>query len=136
MPLTQVLRLLSLYSLCSDGLKTKQYDFYRREITQTYGHSHILTLQNLAKAGLFKRQESGMQLGRAGYSSVRKSLNLIVDDVDELNPNDISYVYSGFAPISVRLVQICLSKSVNLASKPDVAIGWKGWEDPLRVSYF
>ena len=47
-------------------------------------------------------------------------MKLIVDDVDEHNPNDISYVYSGYAPISVRLIQCaCLlsnSKSMPLPS--------------------
>jgi hypothetical protein len=33
-----------------------------------------------------------------------------VDDVDEFHPNDISYVYSGYAPLSVRLVQCALQK--------------------------
>lgn len=37
-------------------------------------------------------------------------LRLIVDDVDEFHPNDISYVYSGYAPLSVRLVQCALQK--------------------------
>lgn len=37
-------------------------------------------------------------------------LRLIVDDVDELHPNDISYVYSGYAPLSIRLVQCAMQK--------------------------
>jgi hypothetical protein len=31
---------------------------------------------------------------------------LIVDDLDELDPTDISYVFSSYAPLSVRLVQL------------------------------
>ncbi|KAJ1934559.1 Vacuolar protein-sorting-associated protein 33, partial [Kickxella alabastrina] len=38
---------------------------------------------------------------------LRKSLNLVVSDVRESDPEDISYVYSGYAPLSVRLLQ-CL----------------------------
>lgn len=37
-------------------------------------------------------------------------LRLIVDDVDEFHPNDISYVYSGYAPLSIRLVQCAMQK--------------------------
>ena len=43
--------------------------------------------------GLFKLNESQ----KNSYDVLRKSLNLIVDDVDEYDPNDIAYVYSGFA---------------------------------------
>jgi hypothetical protein len=30
---------------------------------------------------------------------------LIVDNLNEENPNDISYVFSGYAPLSVRFCQ-------------------------------
>lgn len=33
-----------------------------------------------------------------------------MDDVDEMHPNDISYVYSGYAPLSIRLVQCAMQK--------------------------
>lgn len=47
---------------------------------------------------------------RSAFASSRRSLRLIVDDVDEIHPNDISYVYSGYAPMSVRLVQCAMQK--------------------------
>jgi hypothetical protein len=90
---TTVIRLLCIYSLVNGGIKTKQYDYFRREIVQTYGFRHLLTLENLAKVGLLK------PLGTAkhNYGSVSKAFRLIVDDINEHDPNDISYVYSGFA---------------------------------------
>ena len=60
----------------------------------------ILTLHNLEKAGLLKRSE-----GRGQFPALRKQLQLVDDDVNEQNPTDISYVFSGFSPMSVRLVQ-------------------------------
>lgn len=39
-----------------------------------------------------------------------------MDDVDEFHPNDISYVYSGYAPLSVRLVQCALQKPGTTAA--------------------
>ncbi|KAJ1990777.1 Vacuolar protein-sorting-associated protein 33 [Coemansia spiralis] len=38
---------------------------------------------------------------------LRKTLNLVVSDVRENDPDDIAFVYSGYAPISIRLLQ-CL----------------------------
>lgn len=39
-----------------------------------------------------------------------------MDEVDDVNPNDISYVYSGYAPLSVRLVQCVSMKPAVLAT--------------------
>lgn len=116
-PLIKVLRLVCLQSVCNSGLKQKVLDFYKREILQTYGYEHMLTLNNLEKAGLLKAQTGG----RNNYPTIRKTLRLWMDDVNEQNPTDISYVYSGYAPLSVRLAQ--------LLSRP----GWRSIEEVLRI---
>ncbi|XP_025089148.1 vacuolar protein sorting-associated protein 33A-like isoform X2 [Pomacea canaliculata] len=97
--LTKVLRLICIQSICNDGLKPKVLDFYKREIIQTYGFEHIVTLANLEKTGMLRPH------GARSYQIIRKSLKLIVDDVNEQNPTDIAYVFSGYAPLSVRLAQ-------------------------------
>lgn len=48
-------------------------------ILQTYGYEHVLTLNNLEKAGLLKPQTSG----RNNYPTIRKTLRLWMDDVNE-----------------------------------------------------
>ena len=96
-----MLRLVCLQSVVNGGLKPKIFDFYRREILQTYGFEHMLSLNNLEKAGLLKVQDA-----RNPYASVKKTMKLIVEeDPDAPAPEDISHVYSGYAPLSVRLVQ-------------------------------
>nr|KAF6311913.1 hypothetical protein mPipKuh1_009102 [Pipistrellus kuhlii] len=115
--LIKVLRLVCLQSVCNSGLKQKVLDYYKREILQTYGYEHILTLHNLEKAGLLKPQIGG----RNNYPTIRKTLRLWMDDVNEQNPTDISYVYSGYAPLSVRLAQ--------LLARP----GWRSIEEVLRI---
>ncbi|CAD6911544.1 unnamed protein product, partial [Tilletia laevis] len=51
----------------------------------------------------------------SGFSAVRRTLKLINDDVDERNPRDISYVFSGYAPLSVRLVQIVAQREALIS---------------------
>jgi hypothetical protein len=51
------------------------------------------------------------------FGTVSQKMNLIVDNVDEQNPNDFSYVFSGYAPLSVRLCQFL--------TKPN----WKAYGD-------
>ncbi|GAC94150.1 ATP binding protein [Pseudozyma hubeiensis SY62] len=83
--------------------------------------------------------------GRGGFASVRRSLRLINDDVDERAPADISYVYSGYAPLSVRLVQAVAQKEALLdVSRSDPTlrrtvkprahpiVGWRGFEDTIN----
>lgn len=53
------------------------------------------------------------------YTALRKPLRLLIEDADPLEEleNDISYVYSGYAPISVRLVQ-CVAQKGGVLSNP------------------
>jgi len=116
-PLVKVLRLLCLQSLTNGGLKHKQFEFFKKEILQTYGFEHLFTLNNLEKLGIFKKQE-----GRASFPLLRKNLHLIVEDIDENNPADVAYVYSGYAPLSIRIIQCAFKQG-----------GWKGRDDLLKL---
>ncbi|ESO97948.1 hypothetical protein LOTGIDRAFT_209143 [Lottia gigantea] len=98
-PITKILRLICIQSYCNDGMKPKILEYYKREIIQTYGFEHMLTLMNLERTGLLRPSSTRT------YAIIRKSLRLIVEDVHEQNPTDIAYVYSGYAPLSVRLAQ-------------------------------
>jgi hypothetical protein len=97
-----VLRLLCLTSLVQGGLKPKVFDFFRKEIIQSYGFHHILTLANLEKAGLLKKYESRT----TSWANLKKNYRLINEDVNQHNPNDIAYAYAGYAPLSLRLVEM------------------------------
>lgn len=54
--LFQVLRLICMQSVTNSGLKLKVLEHYKREIIQTYGFQHVLSLTNLENAGLIKLQ--------------------------------------------------------------------------------
>jgi hypothetical protein len=156
-PLPEVLRLLCIYSTVSGGIKAKEFDNFRRLIYQGYGYQHMLTLQNLEKLQMFLSKSSplavmapiaavaaGVSGPRTNYTALRKQLRLIIDEVNEHDPNDIAYVYSGYAPLSIRLVQCILQKQYllsitrgNAASNaPGVtgpgAQGWRGFEDAVK----
>ena len=158
-PLATVLRLLCLESVTAGGLRQKEYDNLRRQIVQAYGYQHMLTLDALEKMHLLQPKAgtggafsipgatAGITPGQfTNYSAIRRPLNLIMDDVSEQDPSDIAYVYSGYAPLSVRLVQCILQKpylnklraaastTPSIASAPatDASQGWRGFEDILR----
>ncbi|KAK3911950.1 Vacuolar protein sorting-associated protein 33A [Frankliniella fusca] len=99
-PLIKVLRLVCMQALTNSGLRSKVLEYYKKEILQTYGFQHALTLSNLEQAGLLRLQQNQRQ-----YTVLRKALRLTVEDNDEASPTDISYVHSVYAPLSIRLVQ-------------------------------
>ena len=102
-PLVKVLRLLCLLSLCTGGLKEKTHAFFIREIVQTYGFEYIFTLNHLGKLGFLRRQGEA-KLGN-WFGNIRRPMRLLVLDVNEKEPDDIAYTYSGYAPLSCRLVE-------------------------------
>lgn len=63
-------------------------------------------------------------LPKSPFLLARKPLRLVVDDVDESDPTDLAYVFSGYAPLSVRLVQCAIGKDVQ---------GWKGIEEVVKA---
>ncbi|KAM4054812.1 sec1 family protein [Hirsutella rhossiliensis] len=156
-PLRETLRLLCIYSCISGGVKPKEYDQFRRLVLHGYGYQHILTLNNLEKLQLFLSRSSPlagmipMTGGATGtgtktnYTYLRKQLRLIVDEVQEDDPNDVAYVYSGYAPLSIRLVQCVLQKQYLLsvtkgngvssaggASSGAATQGWHGFDEAVK----
>ncbi|KAG2328972.1 hypothetical protein Bca4012_021410 [Brassica carinata] len=115
-PLTKVLRLLVLFSITNSGLPKKQFDYIRTELLHSYGFEHVVALNNLEKAGLLKKQEF-----KSNWQTVKRTLKLIVEDTDTSRPDDIAYVYSGYAPLSIRLVQQAIHS------------GWRPIEDILKL---
>lgn len=156
-PLKEVLRLLCIYSCISGGIQQKEFDLFRRLILEGYGYQHILTLHKLAKlqlllprssplAGMIPMAANSDATGsKTNYTYLRQQLRLIVDEVKEDDPDDVAYVYSGYAPLSVRLVQSILQKqhlikitkgnnaaSASAAISAGTAQGWHGFDDAVK----
>ena len=110
-----------------------------------YGYHHLPLLISLQDLGLLTRSPPSTT---QAFPAVRKPLRLIVDDVDDATPADISYVYSGYAPLSVRLIQCVTQKNVIQSGAADLVdernnkksvpiahpiAGWKGFKDVLAI---
>jgi hypothetical protein len=74
-------------------MKSKLFDFYRREILHMYGVEHIITIENCEKMGLL-----GKKLPEF-WEKIEKPLRLINEEVNHDMPEDFSYVYLAYAPI-------------------------------------
>ena len=89
----------------------------RHALLQPYGFDFLFVLDNLERAGLLRRRD--WMDATSPFNMLRKSLILINAEVDPVEPDDISYVSSGYAPMSVRLLQTAMK-------------GWTGKEEILR----
>ncbi|CAI0442666.1 unnamed protein product, partial [Linum tenue] len=109
---------IQLFTYCGDVTICihTYYFWFRRELLHSYGFEHIATLNNLEKAGLLRKQES-----KSNWLTIKRALQLVVEDTDTANPNDISYVFSGYAPLSIRLVHHAIRS------------GWRPMEEILRL---
>ncbi|KAF7337688.1 Vacuolar protein sorting-associated protein 33A [Mycena sanguinolenta] len=120
-----VLRLLCLASITTGGVKAKNLENLKREILQAYGYNYLPLLLSLASPPLGILLPNPMPstsppVAKYPFVGLRKSFRLLIDDspeaLDEVE-NDISFVYSGYAPISIRLVQ-CVAQKGGVLSNP------------------
>ncbi|KZT08568.1 Sec1-like protein [Laetiporus sulphureus 93-53] len=162
-----VVRLLCLASIINGGIKAKTLENLKREVLQAYGYNLLPMLLALSSPPLSillpnplpPSALSAATVTKYPYASLRKSLRLLIEEPDAVDDveNDISYVYSGYAPISIRLVQ-CVAQKGGVLSNPasvkdkkdkDNAdanksksplsgkvqahpiVGWKGFEDVI-----
>ena len=139
-PFEKALRLLCLISQLSN-IRTKAYEHVRAEILQTYGYQHLVTLDKLIKMNLLRvSQNPGPIAQKSNLATLRKQLRLVVDDIDERDHRDMSYVYSGgYTPMIPRIISMVqraretpleASKSTTAGKKVSI---WSDVEDALRI---
>ena len=110
--LTKILRLICLQSQMNNGLKGRTLDYYKKEIVQTYGFHHLLNIENLTRSNCLRT----VPCYSKGFSSIKKSMRLTVNNSNEKNPTDIAYVHSYYAPLSVRLCQYLVNPGWKMIS--------------------
>ena len=144
-PFLKVLRLLVICSHCHAGVR--RWKELRQELVQVYGYEAMLALSNMEKLGLLKKGEGVSGIAAAmpaglsvtagisvaanltnkiaatsGWEAVKKRLHLVVDSAEDA-AQDLANVYSGYVPITVRLVERALAPPPG---------GWPALEETLR----
>lgn len=140
-PVLSVLRLACLACVVGANVRAKWLEAFKASVVQMYGYEYLpmlLALEQLQLLSVPPVHPKGTRVSR--FSDLQKPLRLVDDEVDEALPKDISYVFSGYAPLSVRLVQtICQHDQVLLArrqrrdelpSAPRIA-GWRNVDDSI-----
>lgn len=106
-----ILRLICLQSMINNGLKPKVADYYKREVIQNYGIDFAAFILQLERANILLCHERYYETGN--FNQLKNRFNLIRDDVNECNPNHLSYVYGGYAPLSVVIARLMSQFSIG-----------------------
>ena len=116
-PLKKVLRLLCVMSLVNGGIKQKVYDQFKESLMLAYGIPQIVAaMYSLDRCGLLTVQET-----KSNFAALRKSCRLWAEELQEQQPSDLAYAYSGYAPLLSRIIEA-------------MAINTQGWGSPTDVT--
>lgn len=96
----ELLKLFCLENLIFGGVKNKIYDIFKNDFLLTYDENLFFLIKNLEELKILRKGGSSKF-----YQNIFEKLNLLNLQVDVLHPNDTSYVFSGFSPISIRLIE-------------------------------
>lgn len=99
-----LLKLFCLENLIFGGVKNKIYDSFKNDFLLTYDEKLFFLFKNLEELKILKKGGSSKL-----YQILFDKLNLLKFDVNIYQPNDCAYVFSGFCPISIRLIE----KAIN-----------------------
>lgn len=103
-----ILLLFCLESQIYSGFKAKVYDSFKRDFLVTYGMENVFLLRNLEISGFLKKNERNKY-----YQICLEQLNLINRDINLIDPNDTSYIFSGYCPITIRLIEKLTSTGLS-----------------------
>lgn len=152
-PPEKVLRLLCLATLVESGLPPKQLDMLRQEMVLSYGVEILPSLLELERVGLLQRRERGglfagprasavtvdsrswLPVQPWDWAALRSGLRAVNNEMQPERPTDTAYVTAGYAPLSVRLVELALlgeAARANLVGSDGQPIGGRqlgtrGW---------
>lgn len=113
--LSDVYRLLCLSSLVNGGLRHKTLLALQSLIVQQHGIAEVRRMALMHKVGLLRDSLSASASAKTGgsgaaaqgpqrWKTIREKLRLLVDDSNQAPAaeDDVAYVCSGYAPLSVR----------------------------------
>lgn len=125
LPITIFLRIVCLYSNVNSGIDTKFKNTLQSLIIKNYGAKYCFMLENLFNSGILCDYNSQ---NKDLWESIKRTFHLIAPDFNESDPNDISYIYGGYAPLSCRTIENALMVSMKSYFKvKSQNTLYKGW---------
>ena len=108
--LNKLLNLMCIESLTQNGIK--YYYNLKRDILNIYGFQNIFLLRDLESISLIKDKSSSKK-PEIPYHQLCSKLNLINPKFTKENITDCSYIYRGYCPLMLRLIELALQGKWN-----------------------
>ena len=112
--LYKLLNLFIIETLTQGGVK--DYNTLKRDILNVYGYQYRFLFRDLEAIGLLKEKEVLKNfLMEKSYQQIIKKLNLISAETDYIKSKvkDCSYIYQGYCPIILRLIELAVGGKWN-----------------------
>jgi len=100
----RILRLMFLLSITEGGLKEATYKILIKTYIECYGIEELHVLLGAEDMGLFWKKG-----GWFDWKKIKSEFSLINTDVRVENPNDINFAYNGYAPLSVKILEMFIA---------------------------
>jgi hypothetical protein len=108
--LSKLIKLLCIESLTQGGIK--DYLNIKRDILNIYGYQKIFLLRDLESIE-FLKEKGPRKKQEFTYQQICIKLNLINQKFTKENISDCSYLYRGYCPIILRLIELALQGKWN-----------------------
>ena len=108
--LSKLIKLLCIESLTQGGIK--DYLNIKRDILNIYGYQKIFLLRDLESIE-FLKEKGPRKKQEFTYQQICTKLNLINQKFTKENISDCSYLYRGYCPIILRLIELALQGKWN-----------------------
>ena len=108
--LNKLLNLMCIESLTQNGIKN--YYSLKRDILNIYGYQNLFILRDLESMELIK-DKAYSKKPEISYEQICSKLNLINGKFNKENITDCSYIFHGYCPLILRLIEIALRGKWN-----------------------
>ncbi len=125
LPIIQILKFICVYCISNGGLTPTFYSKLQSLLIENYGSKYCFALDNLFESSiLFTYNSKYKKL----WDGTKQKFNLIVPDYNEAEPDDIAYIFGGYAPLSCRIIEYGLTVPSKLFFGTKYSnIIYKGW---------
>ena len=116
--LVSLIKLLVIESLTQNGIK--DYQNLKREILNIYGYQYIFLFRDLEAIGWLKEKiflgnilNIHKNMVEFNHNQLNEKLGLVNFKYDPKNIEDCSYVFGGYCPLSLRLIELATQGKWN-----------------------
>ena len=111
--LFKLINLFIIETLTQGGVK--DYNLLKRDILNVYGYQYLFLFRDLEAIGLLKEKVVLKKLIETSYQQIVVKLGLLSAETDyqKTKVKDCSYIYKGYCPIMLRLIELAINGKWN-----------------------